>query len=239
MNVCSLVLFLSALCASFNWSGANSPLQRNAQQFMMKRYMDYMLRDSKWNWKHKKTYAIVKTGMGFADIDVVSKYRLEGLTSVTPRRPPRPELRPPRPMGGKKWRTRKPKPPPKPETPKPPPPPKPVTPKPGVKKSITVNRAGMLGCYQDSKRRVFSGRPMLSKHMTVGRCKQRCAGEKKKFYGLQHANECYCGNTMRFKISKPMKECMMKCKGSNEACGGPWRLLIYRNPKYPSSGDYY
>ncbi|XP_062574338.1 uncharacterized protein LOC134275769, partial [Saccostrea cucullata] len=103
------------------------------------------------------------------------------------------------------------------------------------KPTTTVNRADMLGCYQDSKKRVLSGPPTLSKHMTVGFCRQNCERRNKRFYGLQHANECWCGNTMQSKISKPMKECMMKCKGSNEACGGPWRLLIYRNPKYRSS----
>lgn len=49
---------------------------------------------------------------------------------------------------------------------------------------------------------------------------------------LQAGHECFCGNSMRSKIQKPISECRRKCKGSREACGGGWRILIYRNRKF-------
>ncbi|XP_062580883.1 uncharacterized protein LOC134242772 isoform X2 [Saccostrea cucullata] len=105
------------------------------------------------------------------------------------------------------------------------------------KRKGNIRRKDMLGCYQDSRKRVLSGKRTFGKHMTVGRCRRRCERERKQFYGLEAGNECFCGNSMRFKKRKPLKECRMKCKGNNEACGGVWRILIYRNPKYRSSGS--
>lgn len=86
--------------------------------------MDQLIKGVKWNWEHQKTYAVVKSGSGYIDVDVVSKYRLDGrskLPKTTPPRvinPPRPptkkEIKPPRPPTKKVIEP--PRPPPRPPT---------------------------------------------------------------------------------------------------------------------------
>ncbi|XP_056020701.1 zonadhesin-like isoform X2 [Ostrea edulis] len=98
-----------------------------------------------------------------------------------------------------------------------------------------INTRDMLGCYRDAAHRVLEGGRTWSNHMTVGRCKSRCLRERTRFYGVEAGNECFCGNTMRYKDRKHNNDCRMKCKGNNEACGGAWRIMIYKNPKFHTS----
>nr|XP_022329299.1 uncharacterized protein LOC111128129 [Crassostrea virginica] len=73
---------------------------------------------------------------------------------------------------------------------------------------------------------------MTSSSMTVNGCRKRCQRENTKYFGVENGNQCFCGSVMRFKIRKPKKDCKRKCRGSGEACGGPWRILVYRNLFY-------
>ncbi|XP_062571037.1 zonadhesin-like [Saccostrea cucullata] len=103
-------------------------------------------------------------------------------------------------------------------------------------KKGSIRKQGLLGCFEDSRNRVLSGGRTWGNHMTVNHCRNRCVKEKTQFYGLEVGKECFCGNSMRYKNRKPLSDCRMKCKGSRAACGGAWRILIYRNPNYQSSG---
>lgn len=67
--------------------------------------MDQLIKGVKWNWEHQKTYAVVKSGSGYIDVDVVSKYRLDGRSKLPTTKPPRPPtkktVKPPRPPTNK------------------------------------------------------------------------------------------------------------------------------------------
>lgn len=49
----------------------------------------------------------------------------------------------------------------------------------------------------------------------------------------QNGEECFCGDYLTKSYKKSDSECKMACKGKRaQACGGTWRVLIYRNPYY-------
>lgn len=100
------------------------------------------------------------------------------------------------------------------------------------RKKGNIYKPNMIGCFKDSSRRVLEGGRTWNNHMTVNQCRRRCEKENSRFYGLEAGNECFCGNCIRSKVKKPIRECRVKCKGSRAACGGPWRILIYRNRRY-------
>ncbi|XP_048754659.2 uncharacterized protein LOC125665814 [Ostrea edulis] len=130
MNVVQLILCLTTLYASLSMS-----VGQQASNPMMKKNLDYLLKGAKWNWKHKKTYAVVKSGEGYIDVDVVSKYRLDAESiepiKSTPKAVPKAKLPQPKPP------TAKPKPKP---VPKPKPQPKPV---PKVTPAPTTGRTNL------------------------------------------------------------------------------------------------
>ncbi|XP_062580891.1 uncharacterized protein LOC134242777 [Saccostrea cucullata] len=99
-----------------------------------------------------------------------------------------------------------------------------------------VSTKDLLGCFIDQRSRVLDGGRTKSKDMTLEKCKNRCISEKKKYYGLEVGEECFCGNYLTQKKSRPNKECMTPCKGDRtQACGSGWRVLIYKNTAYKSS----
>jgi len=49
-----------------------------------------------------------------------------------------------------------------------------------------------------------------------------------KYFGLQFARTCFCGNDYGKHGEKPVTECNMGCTGNaDEKCGGSWRNAIY------------
>ncbi|XP_065928673.1 uncharacterized isoform X1 [Magallana gigas] len=104
-----LSVLFGALCVYLQTSISDGALPN-------KRQMDQLIKGVKWNWEHQKTYAVVKSGSGYIDVDVVSKYRLDGRSKLPTTKPPRPPtkktVKPPRPPTNKN----PPKPPPRPTT---------------------------------------------------------------------------------------------------------------------------
>nr|ADD71692.1 bindin [Crassostrea sikamea] len=94
-----LSLLFGALCVYLQTSLSDGALPN-------KRQMDQLIKGVKWNWEHQKTYAVVKSGSGYIDVDVVSKYRLDGRSKLPTTRPhPSPTkktVKPPRPPTNKK-----------------------------------------------------------------------------------------------------------------------------------------
>lgn len=56
--------------------------------------MDRLIKGANWNWQHKKTYAVMKSGAGYIDVDVVSKYRLDSRSASKPKMPPKTPTKP-------------------------------------------------------------------------------------------------------------------------------------------------
>ena len=56
--------------------------------------MDRLIKGANWNWQHQKTYAVMKSGAGYIDVDVVSKYRLDSRSASKPKMPPKTPTKP-------------------------------------------------------------------------------------------------------------------------------------------------
>ena len=56
--------------------------------------MDRLIKGANWNWQHQKTYAVMKSGAGYIDVDVVSKYRLDSRSASKPKLPPKTPTKP-------------------------------------------------------------------------------------------------------------------------------------------------
>ena len=87
-------------------------------------------------------------------------------------------------------------------------------------------------CFDDSKR-LFPFRVANNDdELTIERCKKLCFEDHGYVYaGVEHANECWCGNDRPTISPAPQSQCSMSCSGdSSQKCGGPWRINIYQNP---------
>ncbi|XP_013416752.1 WSC domain-containing protein ARB_07867-like [Lingula anatina] len=99
--------------------------------------------------------------------------------------------------------------------------------------------AGYLGCYKDKdfdERAVWKPRETLkikSDKMTVRYCVNYCRKGRYKYSGVEHKDECFCGNNdnlMRYSGGKKINEseCNQRCKGNKQQiCGGDWRMNVY------------
>lgn len=95
----------------------------------------------------------------------------------------------------------------------------------------TVGSFRSLGCYNDtSNSRVLQGaQPALGQAPSLENCAQKCAGFT--YFGVEYANECYCGNTLLNNAAKQAQtDCNMACTGNSlELCGGSGRMGLYQN----------
>ncbi|XP_061169415.1 uncharacterized protein LOC133178718 [Saccostrea echinata] len=92
------------------------------------------------------------------------------------------------------------------------------------------SNTGYLGCFQDQKNRVLTGKYTHSSRMTVHGCRYMCGREFYQYYGVEGARYCFCGNTLTTSVRKPERECNQKCTGSKwQRCGGHWKMNIYKN----------
>jgi hypothetical protein len=98
----------------------------------------------------------------------------------------------------------------------------------GPKVPKVVGNYNFLGCYSEATgQRALTGKAPAApaSGFTNELCGQACAGFK--YFGMEYANECYCGNTINAgsvnqSSSDPtVNGCNMFCKGNaNEYCGG-------------------
>ncbi|CZR61108.1 related to glyoxal oxidase precursor [Phialocephala subalpina] len=114
---------------------------------------------------------------------------------------------------------------------------------------ITVtNLAGWtyLGCYSEgTNTRALSGlaNPIPAASVSVESCAAACS--KYTYFGVEYAQECYCGNTINTgsvnqTSSVPsVSGCSMICKNNAlEYCGGSNRLNMYQAAAVSSSSSY-
>lgn len=87
------------------------------------------------------------------------------------------------------------------------------------------------GCWTDQGDRQLGGESFAAGDMTPASCIGFCNSKGYMFAGVEYANECFCGHTIRSQsVKKEDTECSMACSGdSTKTCGGPDRLNIYTN----------
>lgn len=103
----------------------------------------------------------------------------------------------------------------------------------------TVKQVGnynYLGCYSEATQgRALSGKapPVPGTGTTLESCQTACQGYK--YFGVEFANECYCGNTINAGSVAQASDnvdtngCSMLCGGNQtEYCGGANRLDMYQ-----------
>lgn len=103
----------------------------------------------------------------------------------------------------------------------------------------TVQKAGnysYIGCYSEATtgRALSALQPTApATGFTIESCEAACQGYS--YFGMEYANECYCGNTIhagsvaQANNTPSINGCDMICKGTDlEFCGGSDRLNMYR-----------
>ena len=86
---------------------------------------------------------------------------------------------------------------------------------------------GFLGCYEDSYERKLPFAHIRSSSMTVEMCVEHCMKQNYPYAGVQHYDECFCGNELP-PTQKPLFECSAPCKGNSaQTCGGSWRNSVF------------
>jgi len=110
--------------------------------------------------------------------------------------------------------------------------------------SSTVNGWQYLGSASDAtNNRALSGSSWADDSMTVEVCQQYCTSKSFPLAGVEYGRECYCdtvlnpNSTLSASFSTIYNS--MTCAGNGtEFCGGPSRLLLYKNlqfsPPYPA-----
>ena len=101
---------------------------------------------------------------------------------------------------------------------------------------LTAGAFRYQSCWTDSvgARSLAAGRSEMQASMTVEMCAAFCDGYA--YFGVEYANECYCGDELVAGEPAAETDCSMLCAGSAyEWCGGPNRLNLYAvNPIAPS-----
>lgn len=66
--------------------------------------------------------------------------------------------------------------------------------------------------------------------MTVAECGDYCLNSGYLWFGLEYAQECYCGSALSVNSTSVLPaECNMACSGNvAETCGGSNRLSVYQ-----------
>ncbi|CAM9469933.1 unnamed protein product, partial [Sphacelaria rigidula] len=89
---------------------------------------------------------------------------------------------------------------------------------------------GELGCYADVPSDRILGDKTRDSAMTPARCKEVCeADPANAFYGVQFANECWCGPASSdYTRHGESDQCTMKCAGDDGLiCGGHNAMSMY------------
>ena len=108
-----------------------------------------------------------------------------------------------------------------------------------------------VGCASEGNGgRALNGSSSASDKNTIAACAASCIDYK--YYGLEYASQCYCGNDLasgaKYLDKSPTltgSVCSMRCNGNfSQVCGGPGALSVYQNPTYkptlitPNVGRY-
>ncbi|XP_065945052.1 uncharacterized protein [Magallana gigas] len=87
-----------------------------------------------------------------------------------------------------------------------------------------------VGCFVDQEARTLNGKMTTSTTMTVDSCRKTCTDLKFMFYGVEVGIQCFCGNILTHFQVVNKGDCLKPCAGNKrQACGGPWRIAVYRN----------
>lgn len=91
----------------------------------------------------------------------------------------------------------------------------------------SVGPYNYTGCYTETTPHALNGPTTATADMTIEKCAAFCTGFK--YFGLEFANECYCGDTIASGSKKaPEADCKMSCAGNNgQLCGAGGRLTLY------------
>ncbi|GAB7342552.1 hypothetical protein MBLNU457_g0730t1 [Dothideomycetes sp. NU457] len=109
-----------------------------------------------------------------------------------------------------------------------------------------------IGCYSDNGPRTLNGTSTYDlTNMTVANCAAYCANANTPYYGVEYANQCYCGTgtssgRLLDKSTNPgTSGCNYRCNGDfSNVCGGSGTISVYKNPAYvpmvltPKVGKY-
>ena len=83
-------------------------------------------------------------------------------------------------------------------------------------------------CYRDNGARILDPQKHVLDNNSPEQCDEFCSNLGFLFSGVEHTNECFCGNDLPsddLKIN--MSECNMDCSGdSSQKCGGVWAINI-------------
>lgn len=97
---------------------------------------------------------------------------------------------------------------------------------------------GFVGCYAESNNiKTFNVKRQVSNVNTVDSCRKFCQGST--LFGLQYAQECYCGSTIAASSKLTTEDqCSFTCKGNNsQYCGGSSRMQVYKLGAISSSSS--
>ncbi|KAI4717875.1 WSC-domain-containing protein [Aureobasidium sp. EXF-10727] len=103
----------------------------------------------------------------------------------------------------------------------------------------SYNGYNYMGCYAETGGRTINAASLNTNDMTIEKCGAFCIGKGYSLFGVEYAQECYCGNTIAAssKVTVDSK-CSMTCKGSNaEFCGAGSLMMLYGLNAVPSSSS--
>lgn len=102
----------------------------------------------------------------------------------------------------------------------------------------TINDWEYLGCAEETVPRTIASHSVFAQNMTIEYCLDICQSHNYRLAGLQHAEECWCGNTLLRESATGVRGCNMACKGDAEQiCGGRSRLSVFEHKKYVAIGN--
>lgn len=97
----------------------------------------------------------------------------------------------------------------------------------------TINDWEYLGCAEETVPRTIASHSVFAQNMTIESCLDNCQTHNYRLAGLQHAEECWCGNTLLHESATGARGCDMPCKGdAHEICGGRSRLSVFQHKGY-------
>ncbi|KAG8865629.1 hypothetical protein FRC20_009630 [Serendipita sp. 405] len=86
-----------------------------------------------------------------------------------------------------------------------------------------------LGCWKDTvQARTLAGESYRGDDVTPALCASFCYSKNYRLAGVEHGNECYCGQQLLNPDYAKASDCSQACAGdSTQTCGGEDRLNVY------------